>query len=273
MMDIGLCSPEPTESKLDIYLKEVPKETALQLVQKYHYSNKLPHLNKYYLGIYINNELNGVITLGYGTKPKHTIQKMFPSLNTKDYLEIGRMCIDDKYGKNTESQMLSKLIKWIKNNLNIKLLFTWSDGIWGKAGFVYQASNFLYGGYIETEIYVYNNVRIHPFEVQKLMGIYNYKTKVRPTANQKKEFGIEHYKGRMFRYVYFVCGFSEKKRLLNESPITWSRKYPKAEDCVFKKWVAPYKFVKCKRPPICSDSFEDILSKKSFIQTTLDGML
>ncbi|EOU2101058.1 hypothetical protein C0L85_07475, partial [Clostridium perfringens] len=80
---------------------------------------------KHYIGFFLNNTLVGVVTLGYGTRPKHTIKKIFPTLDTKDYLEIGRMCMLDSMPRNSESQMLSQLVKYIKINYpKIKVLFT-----------------------------------------------------------------------------------------------------------------------------------------------------
>ena len=44
---------------------------------------------------------------------------------------------------------------WIRENCpNVKLLFSWADGLRGKPGYVYQASSWLYGGFIKTELYV-----------------------------------------------------------------------------------------------------------------------
>ena len=201
---------ENHENKLDIKLVPISKNKALDIVKKQHYSNTLPNINKICLGIYINQKLKGCITLGYGTRPKHTIKKLFPSLDTSDYLEIGRMCIDDEFKTNTESQMLSKCIKYLKKNYpHIKVLFTWSDGILGKCGTVYQASNFLYGGYIFTDIYIYKGVKIHPRLMKKLISPNDNRKTVRPTPQQKKELSIEHIKGKQFRYCYFLCGFSE----------------------------------------------------------------
>ena len=97
-------------------IKEITKEEALEMIRKYHYSNTLPKLNKYYLGFFLNNALCGVVTLGWGTRPKHTIKRLFPKLDTKDYLEIGRMCMTEEMPRNSETQMLSQLIKWIKRN-------------------------------------------------------------------------------------------------------------------------------------------------------------
>ncbi|MDG6877515.1 hypothetical protein [Clostridium perfringens] len=91
-------------------IKEIDKEASLDMIVRYHYSNTLPKINKHYIGFFLNNTLVGVVTLGYGTRPKHTIKKIFPTLETKDYLEIGRMCMLDSMPKNSESQMLSQLI-------------------------------------------------------------------------------------------------------------------------------------------------------------------
>ena len=41
--------------KFDI--KEISKDDALKMIQKYHYSNTLPKINKYFLGFYLDEEL------------------------------------------------------------------------------------------------------------------------------------------------------------------------------------------------------------------------
>ena len=43
----------------------------------------------------------------------------------------------------------------IKANTDIKVLFTWADGMLGKCGYVYQASNFMYVGKSESDIYLF----------------------------------------------------------------------------------------------------------------------
>ena len=92
-------------------IREIKKEDALKMIQTYHYSNILPRLNKHFLGFYLDDRLVGVVTLGWGTRPLHTIKKIFPSLETKDYYEIGRMCMTEDMPKNSESQMLSQTIR------------------------------------------------------------------------------------------------------------------------------------------------------------------
>ena len=107
----------------------------------------MPRLTKYRLGGFIDGRCIGIITCGYGT-PLHTIRKLFPSLTTKDYFEIGKMCIEESEPKNTESAFLCKVIKWLKiNEPNRKVLFTWGMGIL-KRGYVYQSAKFFVRVYV-----------------------------------------------------------------------------------------------------------------------------
>ena len=48
-------------------IKEISKEDALRMIRKYHYSNTLPKINKYFLGFSLEAELVGVVTLGVST--------------------------------------------------------------------------------------------------------------------------------------------------------------------------------------------------------------
>ena len=82
--------------------------------------------------IHEDEELVGILTLGWGTNPMGTIKKMFPTLTTQDYYEIGKMCMDDAMPRNSETQMMSATIKWMKQNTpSVSYLYTWADGIVG----------------------------------------------------------------------------------------------------------------------------------------------
>ena len=83
-------------------IKPIHKNTAIPFIQQYHYSKILPRLTKWYLGYYEGDSLVGVITLGWGTQPLQTIQKIFykDDVITTDYFEIGKM------------ELLS-LVRWI----------------------------------------------------------------------------------------------------------------------------------------------------------------
>ena len=115
-------------------MKPVDYRVATLFVQERHYSPVMPKLTKHYLGAYHDDELVGILTLGWGTNPMGTIKKMFPTLTTADYFEIGKMCMDEAMPRNSETQMMSATIKWMKQNTpSVSYLYTWADGIVGKA--------------------------------------------------------------------------------------------------------------------------------------------
>ena len=220
-------------SSTNIMLRLLNKYEAAQFVSTRHYSAVMPRLTKYYFGYYKKDKLVGVITFGWGTSPKHTIQKLFPSLDTKDYYEIGKMCLDDSLPKNSESQLLSKSIDWLKKNTNIKYLFTWADGIVGKPGYVYQAANFLYGGFSITDTYVSKSgEKIHPRTIQgQLPNKEGLKYGHRPNPKQLKELGLSRVKGKQFRYIYPMS--KKYRKYLKKSTVKWSTNYPKHKDLVW----------------------------------------
>lgn len=239
-------------------IKEIEKNEALAMIQKYHYSNSLPKINKYYLGFYLEDELVGVVTLGLGTRPLHTIKRIFPSLTAQDYLEIGRMCMTEEMERNSESQMISQMVKWLKHNHpEIKILFTWADGMLGKVGYVYQASNFIYAGYSGGEMYMKDGVKIHVRQMKGVLlppGTKDSRITVRPTLEQLKEFNIQHYKGKQYRYLMFLCDKKEEQKLRNECLIDLTLPNPKDDDLEWTiKDVETGKWVKTNKPPYITD--------------------
>lgn len=261
--------------KYNFIVKEIEKELALEMVQKYHYSNTLPRLNKHFIGFYLEEELVGVVTLGYGTRPMHTIKKLFPSLDTKDYYEIGRMCMTEEMPKNSESQMISHLIKWMKQNTkDIKVLFTWADGMRGKPGYVYQACSFLYAGYCETDTYMKNGVQLHPRQTAKIFKKdKNDKRKtIRPTMEQMTEYGISHVRGYQFKYLTFLCSKGEKKRLTKECTVELNTSYPKHEDMRWRTKVAKGKYEESPKPEYKTDVIVDDVIKEMFTQKKVNNI-
>jgi hypothetical protein len=225
--------------KFEFKVKEIDKFTAAKLVQEHHYSKVMPRLTKHYLGIYLDDKLVGAITLGWGTQPLQTINKMFPGLETKDYYEIGKMCMLPEMPRNSESQMLSAVIQWMKKNLPERLfLYTWADGIVGKVGYVYQSANFLYGGFIWTDIYIGpDGEKIHPRSAKALCkenAVFSNKAKVFwLTRDFIKSKGITRVRGKQFRYIMPLS--KSARRMLAKSTVSWTIQYPKEGDLEWKK--------------------------------------
>lgn len=209
-------------------LKKIQNLTARDFVRRYHYAVICPPITKLSLGLYKNKKLVGVAMWGYGVRPKHTIKLAFPSLDVDNYLELNRLCLLDEMPRNSESQFIKLNIEYIKKNFpEIKLIYTWADGLRGKVGYVYQASNFYYGGFIISEFYVTKDGEvIHP---RFLITRYGRRDIVFAFSK-----GLTKIKGLQFRYCRFLCSHKERKKLLKESPFNWNFKYPKEKNLKWK---------------------------------------
>lgn len=227
--------------KVNFEVEEVSKEFVYTFVQKYHYSPVFPVLTKHWLGVFLDNVMVGAITLGWGTQPKGTIRKMFPNheFETTDYYEIGKMCMSDTLPKNSESQMIKSVVNWLKtNDRNLNkgqdrrlFLYTMADGIMGKVGYVYQASNLYYGGKYWTDVYMSETgEKIHPRTAKKLCeenAEFVGKSKVFwLTPDFLKEKKMKRVRGRMFRYIFPLTKKAENILL----EYGWNKDYPKNND-------------------------------------------
>lgn len=230
-------------------IKIIDKDIAIYFIQKYHYSKIMPRLTKYYLGVY-EGSLRGVLTLGYGTQPLGTITKIFykDDLITKDYLEIGKMCFLPSVNKTRSfgSQVISLLVKWLKTNTDTMFLYTLADGIMGKCGFVYQASNFQYIGNFKTSVYMdlQTKEKIHPRSAKKLCqenAEFSHKNKIFwLTQDFCTHKGIAKINGLMFRYIY-PLNKTAKKILLKYDEYKGLQN-PKEKDLIFEQRTADGKY-------------------------------
>jgi hypothetical protein len=201
----------------------------------------LPRLNKYFLGIYRDGELSGVVTLGWGTQPLQTIQKLFPrhALLTAHYLEIGKMCFLPSENGNGYfgSLALSALIKWVREHTGCLFLYTLADGIMGKCGYVYQAANFRYLGSFTTSVYRDRETgeKIHPRSTGKLLlenaDFDGVKKRHWLSYGFCESKGIDKINGRMFRYIYPLT--KKAKGILAQYPEYQKLPHPKDKDLHF----------------------------------------
>ena len=213
---------------IDVKVLPISNSTGKSFVAQHHYAVICPPITKVSLGLFADGNLVGVALWGYGTRPKHTIKKIFPSLDVGDYLELNRLCVLDSMPRNTESRFISMMTDYIKgHHPGVKILYSWADGLRGKPGYVYQASSWLYGGWIWSQFYITKEGEV----VHPRLLITRYGTR-------KKEFtrsiGLSKICGYQYRYCRFLCSHKERKKLLLESPFEWSRGYPKRKDL---KWT------------------------------------
>lgn len=238
-------------------LKAINKDLAQYFIKTYHYS-------KYYLGMYSDeNELLGVITLGWGTQPLQTIKKIFykDDLKTKDYLEIGKMCFLPKVN-NTKSfgtQAMSLLVKWVKQNTDCLFLYTMADGIMGKCGYVYQASSMIYLGSFETQVYMdkESKEKIHPRSARQLLIENAIELGIDKICWLTHDFcekhGIDKIIGLMFRYIMPLN--KKSKKILDNYDEYKQNPYPKDKDLIFKKRIGNNIYIYIDQPKFNMNAF------------------
>ena len=261
-----------------LIIKRISKYKAINFLKKYHYSKIMPRLTKECLGVYKNSksELQGVVTLGWGTQPEGTINKIFykDEMTSNDYYEIGKMAfLPENNGGNFGSQVISALVSWIKNNLNINYLYTLADGIMGKCGYVYQASNFIYLGSFKTYVYMDRETKekIHPRSARKLLkenADYSNKEKVYwLTADFCEYKGIDKIQGLMFRYIYPLN--KKAKRKLKKYDEYLNNDYPKDDKLLFKRRVKKGVYEKIEKPNFNMNCFKHNFQKPNSGQKSL----
>lgn len=143
----GVVSPKENADTKNLYISVTSSKIANKLIVNNHYSHTVAKGVVVNLALKNNNKIVGIAQLGYGIKPKKTCKWV---LNTKpnEYLELNRLWVDDCEKRHAESFFISKVIKYIKHNyLNIKWIISFADGMMGKVGTIYQASNWIYTGF------------------------------------------------------------------------------------------------------------------------------
>ena len=245
-----------THKDMSLSIKELPKEQAVAFIRRYHYSKVVPRLCRYFLGIYQHEKLLGVVELGWGTQPLQTLHKLFPSHNlvTADYLEIGKMCFlpEMNHTQYFGSLTLSYLIKWLQKYTDCLFLYTLADGIEGKCGYVYQASNFYYCGSFKTSVYRDSQTfeKIHPRSARILLeenavydGVEKRHWLTHEFCEHKK---IEKINGLMFRYIYPLT--QEARHILKKYPTYTQHSYPKNNSLYFERRIANRRYEKILQP-------------------------
>ena len=245
-----------SKRKLDLRIKKIPKKVAINFIRTYHYSKLIPRLCRYFLGVYEEDILLGVIELGWGTQPLQTIRKIFPcnELFTENYLEIGKMCFlpEMNYNQYFGSRTLSLLIRWLRKNTGYLFLYTLADGIEGKCGYVYQASNFYYCGYFKTSVYRDKETgeKIHPRSARKLLEENAHYDGVKKRYWLTHCFceykGIEKINGLMFRYIYPLT--KEADVILKYYKNYVRHSYPKDKNLLFERRIDNRKYEKITQP-------------------------
>jgi hypothetical protein len=137
---------------LDLDVRPITKDEARGIVLPNHYSgtwNTLFGLHNF--GIFDEDgALCGAAVFGHLMNPASA--SSIADLPAGAIVELNRLWVDDKFGTNTETAMLSRCFKWLKANTGVQLIQSFADGRLG-VGTVYKAANFGYYGRSRTRFY------------------------------------------------------------------------------------------------------------------------
>lgn len=144
-------------------VNEIDAKTARDMVKKYHYSGKVVANSQIHLGVFKEGMLVGVLQYGPPMNGNKTSDKI---LKDVEMMELNRMVMIDSEPRNSESQAIAACNKWLKKNTKIKYLLSFSDGKEGNVGYIYQATNWTYIGYLlSNSFYQLDGETVHAVTV------------------------------------------------------------------------------------------------------------
>tara|TARA_R110000744_G_C19148497_1_gene539157 strand:+ start:23 stop:742 length:720 start_codon:yes stop_codon:yes gene_type:complete len=199
----------------DFYVKEIERDLANKTIIKNHYSKKVYNGTYINLGVFIKNEMLGVLQYGYAMNPA-SCESVVEGTEMNQYLELNRMWLDDKAIRNSESKAISYSIKYIKGKIKtIKWIQSFADERCGGLGIVYQACSFNFYGEHTSSFWELDGETFHnSIKTSEKAG----KRGFRLLNDPKNKDRVTHHTLRQFRYIKFLDSRWVKKCNHKEKP-------------------------------------------------------
>ena len=210
-----------------IVIEPTKKDVVYKLVTDKHYAGTWTASSNMYAVYYdcgehqffSGKELKLIGVVLYGNPVGFRVVKSIcEEFTDNDVLELKRLWIEDGYGKNVESYVISQTLKMLKKDSpQSKVVISYADPGANHKGIIYRASNWLYQGndigmgdaymyrYPNTDNWLSDRAIGEQLGTNGLQGVLS---KV-PDMEYRKKL-------RKHRYIYFLCSKKEKKRLIKE---------------------------------------------------------
>ena len=210
-----------------IVIEPTKKDVVYKLVTDKHYAGTWTASSNMYAVYYdcgehqffSGKELKLIGVVLYGNPVGFRVVKSIcEEFTDDDVLELKRLWIEDGYGKNIESYVISQTLKMLKKDSpQTKVVISYADPSVNHKGIIYRASNWLYQGNeigaADAYMYRYPNTDnwLSDRAIGEQLGTNGLKAVLRkiPDMEYKKKL-------RKHRYIYFLCSKKEKKRLMGE---------------------------------------------------------
>ena len=131
-------------SPRQIVLKPIPPTVARKLCERHHYIGSYPGGSCINFGVFVHDGLMGVAVLGVGPV---NVYRLFRGAHRDEVLCLTRLWLDDRLGRNSESRVLSIIVRLMRKHQSIvKAFVAYSDPSVGHTGAIYRAAGFPYVG-------------------------------------------------------------------------------------------------------------------------------
>jgi len=183
----------------DYYIKNVPRQSVRNFIEKWHYSKSINGLmSEHCFALYRGNEIVGAMI--YGSMAMVDQWKPYGD-KEPDVIELRRLCCIDDTPKNTESRFMGLTLKWLKKNTDIKTVISYADPNYGHSGTIYKASNFKHVGMSSPcRVIMYNGKKYHDKTIRA-----KYNGELKPFAKDVKkalESGQAEYIAQVGKHIY-----------------------------------------------------------------------
>ena len=166
-MEIGGSIPT---SPLQLIVSPIPKATAALCYQKWHYLKEKGFRSSLSYGAFYEGQIWGAITF-HGVSAPETVVGLF-GLDRNDQngiFEIGRLAMDDRCPKNSESRFIAVSIRLLRKIFSVRAVITYADTAVGHVGTIYKATGFSYIGLTDPKADFWVNGKVQ--ERGKTKGI------------------------------------------------------------------------------------------------------
>jgi hypothetical protein len=206
-----------------IEVRQIKSEDTKDWLLNIHYAKRIPSIS-YAFGLYIDNELFGIVT--YGTPASSSLRVGVAGKENQKYvLELNRL-VFKKEIKNGASILISKSFKYLPKP---SIIVSYADMEQGHVGYVYQACNFIYTGLSakRTDWKIKGMEHLHGQTIADM----SRNVSGSRVEYMKKTYGSDFYlkeRSRKYRYVY-ILGNKYEKLELKKQLLYKEEKYPKGD--------------------------------------------
>lgn len=139
------------------------------MIESEHYLHSMPGGVLRCFGVYLDGELVGAVTFTSGARQGH---RLLSAARPQDVTTLSRLYLSDELPKNSESRVLSVVLKVLRRETPVKLILSYADPAVGHMGTIYQASGWTYLGQTEPNTYVDlgDGKLLHPRSVYNRFG-------------------------------------------------------------------------------------------------------